>query len=110
MEQGSAVTKNGIVGIVSTIDRSQGLMWIIWPDNCGLSNCLPINSVDEIAKPQEILSALQSIAPRAEIASPFERALGGSRSSGVYHVPDNKIEVIDNRPRPYYDSKEVGRR
>lgn len=77
IEEAAAVVMNGnstIVGIVTQIDRTRGLAWIAWPDECGLSEACPISSLQIVCERDLLISVIQAIAPQQQLQNPLERA------------------------------------
>lgn len=104
IQRGNAVVVSGsnAVGIVTTVDRGQGLAWVVWPDGCGLSDCVPIGNLQTIADRSEITAALQVIAPVQQLNEPLERAfINSARSRASSEI----VEYDDNLTRPYYSPK-----
>jgi hypothetical protein len=106
ISRGCAVSTRGsmVIGIVTTVDRSRGLAWVIWPDRCGLSECQPMDYLQAVCDRETITHAIQVIAPVQQLSNPLERAfLSGSLGSSSTQI----VEYDDNgsRRRPYYDPK-----
>ena len=91
VEKGSAVVVRGsnAIGIVTTIDRGQGSAWVVWPDNCGLSEAQPIDSLQMVCDRTTLIQALQVIAPARQLANPLERAFQSAAHSR------SSITVVD---------------
>lgn len=93
---------SNVIGLVSTVDRSQGFAWVIWPDRCGLSECQPLDGLQAVCDRETVVQAIQVIAPVQQLSNPLERAfLEGARSSASSAI----VEYDDNQVRPYYRPK-----
>lgn len=104
VEEGAAVVTRGAntIGIVTTIDRSQGLAWVLWPDRCGLAKCQALECLQALCDRATVTEAIQVIASVQQLSSPLERAfLAGARSSASTQI----VEADDPPIRPYYDPK-----
>lgn len=111
IERGSAAVVHGsnVIGIVSTVDRAQGLAWVIWPDRCGLSECQALDCLQAICDRETITAAIQVIAPVQQLSNPLERAfLTGARSSSLEIIESGDDD--GEHARPYYDPKAKTRR
>ena len=96
---GSAVVLSGVAGIVRQIDRGEGLAWIIWPDDCGLSDCQSAGNLHEIASRDAIMVAVQTIVPaRQSLDQALSKALRSGASMQI-------IEAEEEYVRPYYQKR-----
>ena len=110
VERGSAVVARGskVVGIGLQFDRSEGLAWVMWPDRCGLSECMSLDNLQVICDRDTIAQALQVIAPVPQVTSPLERAfLNVAQSQASTQIVEYDA---DDNIRPYYRPTNTRRR
>lgn len=81
IENGSAVVigDSNVIGLVRALDRSAGFAWVLWPDQCGLTECQPLDQLQAICNRQAVMKAIQVISA-VRLASPLERAFLGDQS------------------------------
>lgn len=105
IEEGSAVIVNGsnVIGLVTSVDPGRGLAWVKWPAGCGLSTCLASSHLHVICACDEVLQAIQVIAPAQQLSNPLERAfLQAAQPSASTQI----VELDEaERVRPYYRPK-----
>jgi len=84
-----------------------GLAWVIWPDDCGMSDCVSVECLQTIATREVVVEAIQVIAPIPQLSNPLERAFlaGASRSSASKQIVNYDGDDDETRPRPYYRSR-----
>ena len=96
---GSVVVLSGVAGIVSQIDHGDGIAWVIWPNDCGLSDCQSASNLREIASRDAIMEAVQTLAPsRQSLDQALFKALRSGASMQI-------IEAEEEHVRPYYQKR-----